>query len=113
MAIIAPQKIVPAGTKPTFAAATTNNQLEVGTGRRFLVVKNTDGTNTRTVTVVIPGADAYGTVTPDPAYTVAITSGEVWVPILPAANDGTGYATVNITGTGFPTGCTMAYVEPV
>lgn len=100
MAAIPVQKFNPTtGLKPTMNAAAASATVEVGTGNnRFLVAKNTAG-STVTLTIVVVGNNSYGQLNPDPVYTLAITSGEVWVPIYSQYNDGTGSVTVTFTGT--------------
>jgi hypothetical protein len=82
MAALSTQNIVAAGTAPTFAAAASGGDTaEVGNGgNSFLVVKNANDTNSRTVTITVPGNNSYGQPNPDPAYTVA-AEGERWIPL--------------------------------
>ena len=111
MAALTTQKIVDAGTAPTFAAAAaTSNTVEIGDGRNtFYVVKNTNGA-TRTVTITVPGSTDYGQPTPDPVLTVAATTGELWIPLRKAYDpaDGTGRATITLEATA---GVTHAVVR--
>lgn len=111
MVAIPVQKLsVATGLKPTFNAAVASATVEIGTGaNRFLVAKNTAGTIV-TMTILVTGNNAYGQPNPDPAYVLAITSGEVWVPIVSQFNDGTGSVTVTFAGTTIAN-TTVALVE--
>jgi hypothetical protein len=81
MAALVTQKIVKAGTKPTLVPASASDTAEVGNGvNTFLVYKNTNAA-TRTVTIAVPGDTDYGEPLPDPTYTLAATTGELWIPL--------------------------------
>jgi len=113
MAALTTQLLVSAGTAPTFVAAAASDTVEVGNGKdTFVVYKNTDA-NIKTATIVVLGNTAYGEPNPDPAIPIPITTGEKWIPIRKEfdAADGTGRATINITGTGGVTGLTVAVVR--
>jgi hypothetical protein len=111
MAALSTQNIADAGTKPTFGAAALTDTAEVGNGRNvFVVYKNTD-TNVKTVTITVGGNTSYGQPTPDPAITVAANTGEVWIPMRKEYDDGTGRATLTVSGTGGVTGVTVAVVR--
>lgn len=108
MAALTTQNIVNAGTKPTFVAASTSDTAEVGSGRNtFVVYKNTDA-STEVITVVVPGSTEYGQLNPDPALTIAATTGELWIPMRKAYDDGTGRATITMASA---TGITVAVVQ--
>jgi hypothetical protein len=108
MAALTTQNIVDAGTKPTFAAASTSDTAEIGTGHNtFLVYKNTDAT-TEAITVVAPGTTPYGQPFPDPVLTIAATTGELWIPLRKEYDDGSGRATVTMASA---TGITVAVVR--
>jgi hypothetical protein len=111
MAAIPVQKFnVTTGAKPTFNPAAASATAEIGTGKnRFLVAKNTAGT-TVTMALTVVGNNSYGQPNPDPSYTLAITTGEVWVPLLSDFNDGTGSVTVTFSGTTIAN-TTVALVE--
>lgn len=114
MAALTLQTIVNAGTKPTFSAATTSDTARINSGSdTFLVYKNTDATNSRTLTVVVPGSTDYGSPLPDPTFTLAAVNGEAWIPLRKAYDpgDGTGAATITMSGTGAPAGVTVALVQ--
>lgn len=113
MAALTTQNIVDAGTKPTFGAAALSDTAEIGNGyNTFVVYKNTD-TNAKTVTITAPGNNDYGQPNPDPALTLAANTGELWVPLRKAydPSDGTGRATLTVSGTGGVTGVTVAVVR--
>jgi hypothetical protein len=111
MAALSTQNIVNAGTKPTLAAAAASDTAEIGNGRNtFIVYKNTDS-NAKTVTVTAPGNTEYGQPYPDPAIALPITNGEIWIPLRKEYDDGTGRATLSVTGTGGVTGVTVAVVR--
>lgn len=113
MAALTTQSVVDAGTKPTFGAAAAGDTAEIGNGyNTFVVYKNTD-TNAKTITITAPGNNNYGQPNPDPALTLAANTGELWIPLRkdydPA--DGTGRASLAVTGTGGVTGVTVAVVR--
>jgi hypothetical protein len=108
MAALSTFSLVNAGTAPTFAAASTSDTAQVGNGGNiFVVYKNTDSSS-KTVTVTVAGNNEYGQPNPDPAYTVAATTGEVWIPLRKAYDDGTGRATLTLSNA---TGVTVAVVK--
>lgn len=113
MAALTTFNLVDAGTKPTFVAAALTDTAEIGNGyNTFVVYKNTDS-NIKTVTITAPGLNDYGQPNPDPAISVAITTGEVWIPLRKAYDpaDGLGRATLTVSGTGGVTGVTVAVVR--
>jgi hypothetical protein len=113
MAALTTQNIVDAGTKPTFGAAAASDTAEVGNGTNtFVVYKNTD-TNAKTVTITVPGNTSYGQALPDPALALGANTGELWIPLRKEydAADGSGRATLAVTGTGGVTGVTVAVVR--
>lgn len=115
MAALTTQKLVDAGTKPTFGAAALTDTAEVGNGiNTFVVYKNTDA-NSKTVTITVPGNTTYGQPKPDPAITVAANTGEVWIPLRKEYTDptgaGVGRCTLTVSGTGGVTGVTVAVVQ--
>ena len=113
MAALTTQKIVNAGTKPTFGAAALTDTAEVGNGlNTFVVYKNTDS-NAKTVTITVPGQTEYGQNTPDPALTLGATTGELWIPLRKVYDkaDGTGRCDLTVSGTGGVTGVTVAVVR--
>lgn len=112
MAALTTQKIVDAGTKPTFAAASASDTVDVGNGHSvFVVYKNTDA-NAKTVTITAFGTTDYAAAYPNAVVSVGATTGEVWIPIRKSYDpgDGTNRATLAVTGTGGVTGVTVAVV---
>ena len=98
MAALTTQKLVDAGTAPTFGAAAASDTAEVGNGiNTFAVYKNGGGASI-TVTVTVPGNTTYGQPQPDPAITVA-AGAEAWIPLRKA------YADAGTAGVGR---CTLA-----
>lgn len=113
MAALTTQNIVNAGTAPTLVAAAASDTAEIGNGTNtFVVYKNTD-TNAKTVTITVPGTTDYGQATPDPALALAADDGELWIPLRKAYDpaNGTGRATLTVSGTGGVTGVTVAVVR--
>lgn len=109
MAALSVQNIVDAGTAPTFAAAVASSTAEIGSGSNtFLVFKNTSATACN-VTLVAPGNTDYGQPYPDATIALPITSGELWLPLRKAYDDGTGSATV--TTSAQASGITVALVR--
>ncbi|MGW6257622.1 hypothetical protein [Streptomyces sp. NPDC055085] len=112
MAALTTRFLVDAGTKPTFGAAAASDTAEVGNGANtFAVYKNTSGSPV-TVTVVVPGSTSYGQANPDPAVTLAATTGELWIPLRQAYKDdavaGNGRCTIT---TSAQTNVTVAIVQ--
>lgn len=104
MAALATQLLVDAGTKPTYVNSSASDTVEVGNGvNTFVHYKNTGG-SAAVITVVVPGNTTYGSPNPDPAITVAATTGEGWIPIRRAYQDdavaGVGRATITATNSG-------------
>jgi hypothetical protein len=102
MAALTTQNIVNAGTAPTFGNSSASDTAEVGNGQNtFIVYKNTGG-SPAVVTITVAGNTAYGQPNPDPAITVAATTGEMWIPLRKEydAADGTGRATITATNSG-------------
>jgi hypothetical protein len=87
MSQIATKQLTTAGTAPTFRAAAASDTAECGPGF-VLEVRNTNAA-TRTVTITVPGNNAYGQANPDPVYTVAADTGELRIPLLAAYRDPT------------------------
>lgn len=97
MAALSTQKLVDAGTPPTFGAAGASDTAEVGNGgNTFLVVKNGSAGSVN-VTIVVPGNTTYGQANPDPVIAVA-AGAEKWIPLrkeyADAAVAGVGRCTV-------------------
>jgi hypothetical protein len=111
MTALTTQKVVDAGTAPSFAqAASVSDTAQVGNGiNTFLVYKNT-GTQ-KTITIVAPGSTEYGQPFPDPAIILPATTGEKWIPLRKAYDpaDGSGRATITMTPDA--TGVTVAVVQ--
>lgn len=94
--------LVDAGTKPTYVNSSVSDTAEVGNGvNTFLHYKNTGG-SISVVTVVVPGINSYAQPNPDPAISIAATTGEAWIPLRRAydAGDGSGRVTVTATNSG-------------
>src|SRR4051812_11733034 len=96
--------LVDAGTKPTFVNSSASDTAEHGNGKNtFIVYKNT-GASPAVVTITAPGNNSYGQPNPDPAITVAITTGEAWIPLRneydDSANAGVGRCTITATNFG-------------
>lgn len=110
MTALTTQTIVDAGTAPNFAlqTATTSDTVEIGSGRdTFVVYKNT-GTQ-KTVTITVAGNTSYGQPMPDPALTLAATTGELWIPMRKEYDNGSGRAAIALTSDA--TGVTVAVVR--
>lgn len=115
MAALTTQTLVNAGTAPNFGAAAVSDTVEVGNGRNtFVVYRNADAVNVKTVTISVPGNTSYGQPTPDPAIAVP-ASGQVWIPLrkefADASGAGVGRATLTVSGTGGATDVTVAVVR--
>lgn len=110
MAALAINKIVDAGTKPTFGAANLTDTAVIGNGTNSYVhYKNTD-TNVKTITVAVPGTTSYGDTPTQHVVTLPANTGEVLIPLRRAYDDGTGNATLTVSGTGGVTGVTNALI---
>lgn len=112
MAALATQKVVDAGTKPTFGAAAISDTAQVGNGiNTFVIYRNTEAV-AKVVTITAPGNTEYGQPFPDPAIALPATTGEIWIPMRKAYDpaDGSGRATLTLT-TGTATGVTVAVVQ--
>ncbi|MFF5973741.1 hypothetical protein ACFY7C_19650 [Streptomyces sp. NPDC012769] len=113
MAALTTQNIVDAGTAPTFVAAAASDTAEIGSGvNTYVHYKNTDS-NAKTITITVPGNTSYGEPNPDPALTLPANTGELRIPLrkIYDPGDGTGRATLAVTGTGGVTGVTVAVVR--
>lgn len=113
MSALTVNHILDAGTAPSFVNASASDTVDIGNGRNtFVVYKNADGTNAKTVTVVVPGNGPYSEAYADAVYTVA-PNDQVWIPIYKAADpgDGSNAATITVTGTGGATSVTVAAVR--
>src|SRR3972149_6321975 len=94
MAALTTQNIAYAGTAPTFGAASTSDTAEVGPNR-FVVYKNT-GT-IKVLTVVLPATlTPYTQSNNDVVYSLAATTGELWIPLHPDYDSGSGRATITL-----------------
>lgn len=99
MTALTVNNLVDAGTKPTFQNSSASDTADLGNGKNtFLVYKNTGG-SIAVVTIGVPGNTVYGQPQPDPAISVAATTGENWIPLRKEYDDGTGNNTVAITAT--------------
>lgn len=108
MAALVTNNMTVAGTKPTFASAAASDTAEVGAGR-FAVYRNASGAPV-TVTLLLDHLTlSSGDTYPDKAYTVAATTGEAWIPLLPEYAEGsTGRVTIT---TSAQTSVTVAVVR--
>lgn len=98
MALYTYQAITGVGTAPTFSAPNTVDTI-IPDDRGFIVFKNTNAA-TRTVTVAAPNSvDIAPSVMPDWVWTLAATTGEIWVPCLPIYADSTGIITLTLSAT--------------
>jgi hypothetical protein len=108
MAALTVQNIVDAGTKPTFSAASTADTAVIGNGSNtFVVYKNAD-TSAHTLTITVAGNTSYGVANPQKTVTIGANTGEVWVPLRKAYDDGTGKA---LLGLDAATSVTVAVVK--
>lgn len=109
MALLASQTPTPAaGLVPAFTAAAASDTF-VPDGDTFLYVKNTNAA-TRTIAVSTPGT-YRGLAVPDPAPTIAATTGELVMGPFPGdlyADPTTGLATITPSATA---GVTYAVVK--
>ncbi len=100
------QKIVIAGTAPTFAAPTSSDTAPMGS---LLVVKNGSGASI-TVTIATVGTLPTGDDYPDKAYTIAAAA-ERWIPVGQEAYrkvDGSGNAGLTFSATASVTAAAIA-----
>ena len=89
MAQLTVQTMTTAGMGPTYAAAAASSTIgatDANTGGVFLHVKNTAGSS-MTVTIGDPGKTPAGNAGTAVAVTVAATTGDMMIPILPANVD--------------------------
>lgn len=108
MAALTTQLVVDAGTKPTFSAATTTDTTTIGNGTNtFVVYKNAD-TSSHTLTITVAGTTSYGVAMPQKTVTIPANTGEVWVPLRKAYDDGTGIAHLGLDAA---TSVTVAVVQ--
>lgn len=110
MSLRTTQVIVPAGTAPTFTAATASDTCEIG-DRVWLEYRSTHSATT-TVTVLGKGVLDNGDTVPNKVYTLGIgnvTMAELRIPLYRSYQDSvTGLATVT---TSQQTAVTMAVVR--
>ncbi|MFE6846567.1 hypothetical protein [Streptomyces sp. NPDC057686] len=97
------------GAGPTFGAAATADTCECPTrpGQMYVHYKNTNASS-RTVTVTVPGTNAYGAANPDPTYTLAADTGELIIPLHPAYMNASGTIDLAVTAA---TNVTVAVVK--
>ncbi len=116
MAALTPQVLVNAGTKPNFAlnTPTVSDTAVYGSSHNtFVVYKNTLGTPV-TITIAVQGNTSYGQPNPSAVYTVAATTGEVWIPLRSEYDNLSGGApsgSATLAATGTITGLTVALVQ--
>lgn len=93
MALLSPQSIVGVSLTPSFSAVSASDTV-IPLDDMFYVVRNAGG-SADTVTIVIPGNDAFGSAIPDPTITVPATTGERWILLTQAmADPATGLITI-------------------
>ena len=110
MAALVTRLIVNAGTAPVTGAASVSDTAEIGNGvNTFLYYENT-GTQ-KTVTVQAPGNNSYGQPNPDPALTLAATTGRLWIPLRKEFDQGDGTGRCVVTMSPDATGVTVAVVR--
>lgn len=114
MAALTTQNIVAAGTAPTLGAAAATDFAEVGDGKNtFAVYKNT-GIETTVAIEMDHLTLSTGDLYPNKEFTLAATTGELWIPLrkeyADTATAGAGRCTVTIS-TGSATGVTAAVVR--
>lgn len=90
-----------AAAVPTLTAAAASDDVECPTmpGDMFLVYRNTNAA-TRTIAITPAKNTDYGEAYPRPGapdYTLAATTGELWIPLHPDYNNGSGRITVTCT----------------
>jgi hypothetical protein len=95
MAALATQVIALPSTLPTFAAAAGGGDTAIPGSDTFLVVKNGGGSSI-TVTLDVPGTDAFGNNNPDLVVTV-VNATERYIPLRSAALVQPSTGLVNIT----------------
>lgn len=111
MAALTTQLIVNAGTEPTFGAAALTDTAEIGTGHDTWVEYRNSDSNAKTVTVTVPGTTDYGQSYTYTGLALAVTTGRLRIPMRKIFDDGTGRATITVSGTGGVTGVTVAVVR--
>lgn len=109
MALIASQTPSITGLTPTYTLVSASDtvRFNTGSGKVFLICKNTSG-SPNTVTVVVPGS-TFGQPNPDVAVTVVATTGEKWIGPLDKRLAVSGAVTV--TNSAPASGVVMAVVE--
>jgi hypothetical protein len=113
MAALTTQDLVDAGTKPNFAlnTPTASDTVEIGNGMNIVAIyKNASGSPV-TLTIATPGNTTYGVANPPNVIVIAATTGEAWVPMRKAYDQGTsnpGKALVTLSAT---TSVTVAVVR--
>lgn len=109
MAVLVTQQLTDAGTKPTFVTATASDKGEYGNGTdNVLVVRNVTG-GALTVTIAPVGNTEYGTLLPAKVVgPITATTGEAWIPLRKAYDNGDGNGTFTVTGA---TGASVAVVR--
>lgn len=101
MASLVTYALVQSGVKPTSASISASDTIDIGTGHNiFAVYKNTSA-NALTLTITPAGLTSYGVANPVVTYTLPISTGELWIPIFQAFDNGlgTGQCTVACSGT--------------
>lgn len=101
MAALSTQKLVDAGTAPTFGAAGASDTVQVGNGKNTFVVYKNGTAGSINVTISVPGNTSYGVATPDPVIAVA-AGAERWIPMRRE------YANAAVAGVGRATLTTSA-----
>lgn len=73
------------GTAPSLSAAASGDTARPGK-HAVLIVENTNAA-TRDITLKYPGTLPSGDAIPDKVYTIAATTGKLWIPLLPEYAD--------------------------
>lgn len=117
MAALTTQRLVNAGTAPTFGAAAAEDTAHVGSGGDTFVVYRNSDSNPKKIVIPVPGKTSYGVDTPDPEWDLADGSGtptEVWIPLRKEYIDrsvaGAGRCTLTVTEGGV-TGLEVAVIQ--
>lgn len=93
MALITTHTVTVAGTAPTYGAAAAADTAECGS-RTYLICRNASG-STVDVTVAGQGLLPSGADFPDRVYTLAATTGELWIPLIAQYRNEDGVAEIS------------------
>lgn len=111
MADLATYQMPTSGALPSFVAAAASDSAEVGSGRdTFAVYRNTTASPV-TVTVVLDRTLDSGDAYPNKEFTLAATTGELWIPLIKDYADPDTPGRCNITTSAQDPGITVAIVR--